>query len=294
MLPSPTRRRPANMYRRRRAVTACQACRARKTKCDNMRPVCGFCARNAAQCVYDDAATGGDHSTYVNADRVTTALREGSKLTCMLSKSFDPASLAILDRVNHVASLLEAWSSTPPSNPTNVTGSPALGAENISGSVFHEPENNGTLDAPAALSSLINCESILRWPILQPVFPNTQSIALDMENEADIPTHPSELVDNRIALGRGVQEEDLLPLSKRFLAYVHVKNPVLDVADYKRTVKAAAKDGLAWDGSSCLVVSTSRPLDTYLNSCGYLPRNHQAYLMRSCIPVRSISNGAGI
>lgn len=41
--------------RRKRAVTACQFCRVRKTKCDNVRPQCGYCVRHQAKCVYGDA-----------------------------------------------------------------------------------------------------------------------------------------------------------------------------------------------------------------------------------------------
>lgn len=55
--------------------------------------------------------------------------------------------------------------------------------------------------------------------------------------------------------GRGIQEEDFIPLSKRFLTYVHVKNPILDVPEFASYVKTAAETGLQWDGPSCLVVS---------------------------------------
>lgn len=44
---------------RKRAAKACHFCRLRKTKCDNKRPVCGFCRTNAARCVYDDDDEGG-------------------------------------------------------------------------------------------------------------------------------------------------------------------------------------------------------------------------------------------
>lgn len=52
------------MYQRKRAVTACQPCRLRKTRCDNVRPICGFCSKNGAQCTYPEA-NNGDYSTFV-------------------------------------------------------------------------------------------------------------------------------------------------------------------------------------------------------------------------------------
>src|SRR6185436_16267787 len=42
--------------RRKRAMAACQFCRLRKTKCDNVRPVCGSCRHHLARCVYADGS----------------------------------------------------------------------------------------------------------------------------------------------------------------------------------------------------------------------------------------------
>lgn len=40
-----------------RASSACQTCRGRKTKCDNERPICGYCRRVGATCTYiEDSA----------------------------------------------------------------------------------------------------------------------------------------------------------------------------------------------------------------------------------------------
>lgn len=49
-------------YPRKRALKACQVCRARKTKCDNAQPTCGFCASIGIRCSFDD--TEKDHSTF--------------------------------------------------------------------------------------------------------------------------------------------------------------------------------------------------------------------------------------
>jgi Fungal Zn(2)-Cys(6) binuclear cluster domain len=40
---------------RRRALQACEACRAKKSKCDNERPSCGSCIQHAVECVYKGA-----------------------------------------------------------------------------------------------------------------------------------------------------------------------------------------------------------------------------------------------
>ena len=59
-------------------------------------------------------------------------------------------------------------------------------------------------------------------------------------------------------LSGGVREEEFNVLSKRFLAYVHIKNPILDCAEFKAYVRDVAEHGVRWDGPSCLVVCSSR------------------------------------
>lgn len=65
-------------YPRKRAITACQVCRARRTKCDNLKPSCSFCLKSGAQCI-----------------------QSSSDLS-----SFDPASLRILDRLDELERLM--------------------------------------------------------------------------------------------------------------------------------------------------------------------------------------------
>lgn len=84
---SPKRQRPPSdaKYPRKRSLKACQVCRGRKTKCDNVRPTCSFCSSVGIACTYDDDndTLGQDHST------------------------FDPASLEILRKLAQVAQTQE-------------------------------------------------------------------------------------------------------------------------------------------------------------------------------------------
>src|SRR5882724_437205 len=61
-------------YPRKRANTACQVCRARRTKCDNKKPACSFCEQVGAKCI----------SSSVDLS------------------AFDPASLKILERLDQL------------------------------------------------------------------------------------------------------------------------------------------------------------------------------------------------
>ncbi|RSL43296.1 hypothetical protein CEP53_011770 [Fusarium sp. AF-6] len=246
------RPRTAAMYQRKRAVTACQSCRLRKTKCDNLRPSCGFCSKNGAQCIYPGPETS-DYST------------------------FDPASLTILDRLNHVVTLLESRPLAVIAQPSDisqqVSGAPMSVNFPTSSAPSTEATTNlpemdilQTLDIPDFPSSVINCESILRWPIFEGLVPDVHSFILESAKEDS-----GQVESTRTSsLGRGVQEDDFIPLSKKFLAYVHVKNPILDVADYKAQVKDAAENGPRWDGPSCLVLRLEIPLPpSGISHCDY-------------------------
>lgn len=67
-------------YPRKRAVTACQVCRARRTKCDNAKPACSFCVKVGATCVQAPVDLS----------------------------SFDPASLQILQRLDDLEQLVRS------------------------------------------------------------------------------------------------------------------------------------------------------------------------------------------
>jgi len=59
-MPSPERRRTSQQGQasgdrprgRTRGPTACEVCRARKTKCDGQRPTCSYCSKINAECSY--------------------------------------------------------------------------------------------------------------------------------------------------------------------------------------------------------------------------------------------------
>lgn len=60
---------PQRLLRRR---IACQRCRARKIKCDNVRPLCGSCVDSGRQCIYVD--TGREELPYVSHNFISIVL----------------------------------------------------------------------------------------------------------------------------------------------------------------------------------------------------------------------------
>lgn len=84
----PSKKRPAPRgtasYPRKRAVTACQVCRARRTKCDNLKPTCSFCLKVGATCIQSSVDLS----------------------------SFDPASLKVLERLDELEQLIRSSHTT--------------------------------------------------------------------------------------------------------------------------------------------------------------------------------------
>lgn len=229
-------------YPRKRAVTACQLCRGRKTKCDNQRPACGTCLALEVPCNYQD--------------RTTTDL-----------SSFDPASLAILDRLNTAIQLLEnqahlpeliqalttsqqssvaALSNTSPGTNT-ILGTPQVTIPSDTISPEHFPyESSTTLEE--ALYGPENRDDVLNWPVFEGQF-SSRDLTTAFFNQND-GGHHLRTGSHR----RDVCEVDAPRLIRDFLQHVHIKNPILDPRSLTENAKAVAEEGFGWDGRSCLVL----------------------------------------
>ncbi|KAB8266845.1 hypothetical protein BDV30DRAFT_244863 [Aspergillus minisclerotigenes] len=131
---------------RKRAITACEHCRARKIKCTNERPECRSCVRLGARCSYDQRV---NHS------------------------SFDPASLLILEKLDQVLRRLPR-DPVPRSpnvstsdglmrgNDINVDTAPGEKGEGRSG---FEGQGPRVLDGLQVPSSFASTDSVLAWPV---------------------------------------------------------------------------------------------------------------------------------
>lgn len=110
---SQLKRRPAPRgtaaYPRKRANTACQVCRARRTKCDNKKPSCSFCEKVGAKCI----------SSLVDLS------------------AFDPASLKILERLDELEEKLLSHQSIQPNQLRQASSVPDDATPVQSGPQFH-------------------------------------------------------------------------------------------------------------------------------------------------------------
>ncbi|KAL2865315.1 uncharacterized protein BJX67DRAFT_389519 [Aspergillus lucknowensis] len=202
-----THARPAATYPRKRATKACHTCRFRRTKCDNARPSCSSCVRLGADCLYAQA----DPST------------------------FDPASLAILQRMDELEALIRSKEAdmlpvieTSPSEPqTDLCSDPNM------------PRKH----------SLIHIEAVLKWPVFE-------------EKEFPARHYPGPFAEDEHALSESAN----LPISvnvdlpcaesllQSYFDNVHIFNPILEEEAVREYMKMVCFNGVGWDAMSCLLL----------------------------------------
>lgn len=239
--------------RRKRAATACGFCRQRKTKCDNVRPVCGFCRLQRARCIYEDENITEKQTTH------------------------DESSQEIIDRLEEIRLLLQ----DKPSMPVQQTSQ--IGSESASPSFSTSNTANRAIeDSPStSLSTFdaLRCESLLRWPIFNNLVTEEEkqvvsfvlesaseqnkddsSMTSSDETRTDQSRRDGRLIDpGRSKKGRGVEDDEFVPLCRKFLVYVHPRNPILEPDELIKYARKAGEQGLTWDSASCLVVSYLEP-----------------------------------
>ncbi|KAI0376031.1 hypothetical protein F5Y04DRAFT_274053 [Hypomontagnella monticulosa] len=236
--------RPQPLTRRRRNLTSCLLCRSRKTKCDNKRPSCGYCILHGANCTYPDAPID------------PTRLGLGIGLRALQASQDDVSNSVLLQRINHAVSLLESFrdsnSTQEPSTSPAFQPSRHLGLERQNDRVDFSAESAftddgfGRLEVPEAAARTSACESILQWPVLGlSEEEQVTSFPLQAAASESIPEQRRQLP---------LDQDSIWPLCQRFLILIHIKNPVLDVSEFKRYARGAAEYGPGWDGPGCLVL----------------------------------------
>ena len=114
-------------YRRKRAVTACQVCRARRTKCDQKKPSCSFCESIGAECNSDPGSLS----------------------------AFDPASIAIIERLDSLQRKFDSISQVSLLDD-------AVHLDHGNGSDKNAPHNR-----PLGNFLPENLDAVLKWPVFR-------------------------------------------------------------------------------------------------------------------------------
>lgn len=220
-------------YPRKRANTACQVCRARKTKCDGGVPSCSYCTSVGATCI-----------------------RSTSDLS-----SFDPASIKILERLNDLETMLKSLSAA--SGVSADRGSTGLAESSVAPYADPEPlcawfhmnedpvtSSNSGMGTCHVLPQCV--DHIISWPMFRA---GRQGSGIE---EAS----PGALADSRPLSTSAASLLSALELDSvrihqlldNFFTSIHVTNPILDELSTRHTVKKTIMDGIGWSSASCLTL----------------------------------------
>ncbi|TPX17700.1 uncharacterized protein E0L32_002801 [Thyridium curvatum] len=214
--PRPSPRGTAS-YPRRRAVKACQTCRARRTKCDNRKPSCSFCLKVGATCIQSPVDLS----------------------------SFDPASLKILERLDDLEEVFKSALSLQGS----ASGCNADSVPSPEMRVTKAPDQ--PLDPSVVMP--VSTRQILSWPKFRCIAPQSLEFS-SPESSHHQQSRPGPSAQSPISV---VGTVDLEPgraqnLVENFLNYVHIKNPIFDERILWRLVQSVALNGVDWSADSCL------------------------------------------
>ncbi|KAF4458225.1 hypothetical protein FALBO_15042 [Fusarium albosuccineum] len=218
-------------YPRKRANTACQVCRARKTKCDNRKPTCSYCLSVGATCIQSPVDLS----------------------------AFDPASLKILERLDELEKLIkeppatQAVEATPRSrrvehcqngdtSPVSVTG-PRSTPRSIDSLL---PAAGDINDIPLRSILPEKMESLFLWSVL------TQQSTHSVQCE---PLQPSQSYSPGCSPLSGLVDMDtqgVKQLLDNFFIHVHCKNPILEECGTRQLVTNTILEGIDWSANSCL------------------------------------------
>ncbi|PVH70328.1 hypothetical protein DL98DRAFT_504778 [Cadophora sp. DSE1049] len=248
--PRPEVARETKAYPRKRALKACGTCRMRKTKCNNERPVCGFCQSLGAVCMYDDTAhdiSTLDPASQLIVDRLDQLLQRVDQDAAESSKGFRQ----VLHRLGQIALS---------SGPGQGFLGPAFSNEADATAPLQEADihliEDENMLTPASQTSP---DAVLDWPIFGNQF-QWGYITDSLFTEGMARSKPA-IVQKSSTSNFGstaaINEEAIPRLVEVFLSRVHTKCPVLDIELARNYARDVAQDGLRWTGPSCLTLIMS-------------------------------------
>ncbi|WQF76609.1 Putative zn(2)Cys(6) fungal-type DNA-binding domain-containing protein [Colletotrichum destructivum] len=229
-------RMPAKQRTWSRASSACQTCRGRKTKCDNERPICGYCRRVGATC------------TYIEDSAPATSLCQGVGPR-LLGAIENLANLIQRNEENFRA--IPQLSRDLSRDSTDYPDSPTFQGRHESGILGQDGGGDGAnkwSKTNLSLSDTAGLDTVLEWPI----FPKPVPFAIDPFSHAS--PRSSEVFSPRSP--PAMEFYELSRLADLFLANVRPMNPVVEPAVLRQMIKQVAENGPDWSSATCIVALT--------------------------------------
>ncbi|KAJ5297177.1 uncharacterized protein N7443_008070 [Penicillium atrosanguineum] len=228
---------------RTRAPTACQTCRLRKTRCDNVRPICSYCTLQEVVCIYPEASPRAAPPSLKSAN--SEILQRLSHITSMLEDiKQDNESITSSNRSIRGSCVEVAMPHSSP-HADSVQGKHTLRGNDAKEQAYrHDPLTLYAANSP---------EYMLRWPIFNRVVTDAEkhirSFLLDsLDSQAQSRIPPLRQASTGSFL------DNIQMFVRKYLHLVHRRNPVVDAEQLERYAREVTVQGLGWDGPSCQVL----------------------------------------
>ncbi|APA13147.1 hypothetical protein sscle_10g079170 [Sclerotinia sclerotiorum 1980 UF-70] len=230
-----------NSYPRKRALRACQVCRARKTKCNNEKPVCGCCQALGAQCVYDETNSPYtlDFASQIIVERLDQVLQKLDEREVDSAETLRRISQELGTFQSEKVSLRSRWQA------------PATNGEGLGSERDHELQLDENMLTPSARTSP---DAVLDWPVFESQYPTGFITRHLFDQNFFDDSRPEESEHDVSQPSAFINEEAVPQLVEIFLTRVHTKSPILDPKTAREFGFKIALEGLQWDASSCLVL----------------------------------------
>lgn len=160
--------------------------------------------------------------------------------------SFDPASLAILQRLDELESLVRV--AIPDTTTPQEVDHPS------SGKAFQAQEGFSQRDSLSSQEPFINVEAVLEWPILRS-FLDTQPLSL--ANILQAGSAETDVAWNRLLQAPDFDEDATNQLLQNFIDNFHIYNPVIELTHLQEDIRTSLYNGLGWDSSACISVRSA-------------------------------------
>jgi hypothetical protein len=182
-----------------------------------------------------------DHSTRVPVEPVGHFSFSNSLSDSVCS--FDPASLAILQRLDALEELLRAKSISPLETAQSV--------DDLSPVSILKDLGSPSLERNAeSVPCYINIEAVLSWPVFEDQnFEQRLTLKSLLQSDNDHAEQPP------LSIDADFESRATGQLLQQFLDNVHIFNPVLEETKVKEYMRNASFNGLGWDAQSCLLVN---------------------------------------
>ncbi|EDN99187.1 hypothetical protein SS1G_14047 [Sclerotinia sclerotiorum 1980 UF-70] len=219
-----------NSYPRKRALRACQVCRARKTKCNNEKPVCGCCQALGAQL---------DFASQIIVERLDQVLQKLDEREVDSAETLRRISQELGTFQSEKVSLRSRWQA------------PATNGEGLGSERDHELQLDENMLTPSARTSP---DAVLDWPVFESQYPTGFITRHLFDQNFFDDSRPEESEHDVSQPSAFINEEAVPQLVEIFLTRVHTKSPILDPKTAREFGFKIALEGLQWDASSCLVL----------------------------------------